>query len=166
MRRGPVLPVLRVVHQPRMADHDGCGTVTLRVGNGNDRSRRTIAMRSRLCSSPRKTRDREGSGRRDSALLRVVPHHHSFNLTRSHCLSQSVNRKLISSALTLPPLPISLPFDVASPKRNHHHHRSTRLYPHLCYLHNRPCPYRLGRRPRNDHLPLHAHSRPPSHYPH
>lgn len=150
-RRGrPTLPVVRLL---RTADHGGCEIATVHLAS-NDRTRQMVAVRHKLCSRTTTTSAREGGrGKETNVVLRVVPHHPS----------QNANEKSISSALTLPPPPINLPFGVAGPKQQYHHLRPSRLFPHLCRPHkqHRPLPLHL-----NDHLSLHARSRPLSHYLH
>ena len=159
-KRGLRLPTLQMVRQLRMADHDGCATVAMRLGSGNNRTGRSVAVGPKLGSRTTKTRSRRGG--KVSALLRVVPHNHAFSLSRSH---RPLNQKLISSVLILPPPHTSLPFGVAK-NRKHHHLRSTRLSLHLRHLHKHPCPHHLASRHHNSYLSLRAHSPPPSRYLH
>ena len=101
--------------------------------------------------------EEQGKGR-DSSLLRVAPHSHTFSLSRSHHhLNQSVNdsEKFISLAPTLPPYP-SLPFGAASPNRKNYL-LCNRLSLHLRHLPKHPCPRRLVRRHHHNRLGLHYH---------
>ena len=163
-RRGLQLQTLRMVRQLRMADQNGCASVTRRVVGRNSRTGRSVAVGSKLGSRTTKMRNK-GSGETDSALLPAVPHNHSFSLNRSHRpTNQSANEKLISSAPTLPPPHISLPFGVANQNRKHHDLPTIRLSLHLRHLHKHPCPRHLAHQHHNDHLSPHVHSLPPSHY--
>lgn len=135
-----------MVRQLRMADHDGCTTVTMRLVSGNRDSRPACRSRCGASWSEGDEDEEQGKGR-DSSLLRVAPHSHTFSLSRSHHhLNQSVNdsEKFISLAPTLPPYP-SLPFGAASPNRKNYL-LCNRLSLHLRHLPKHPCPRRLVRR--------------------